>query len=36
MNVSAVTQVMPYVKLLVRASREERKMHPLQPIGQQL
>jgi MoaA/NifB/PqqE/SkfB family radical SAM enzyme len=36
MNVSAVKQVVPYVKFLVRASREKRKIHPLQPVGQQL
>ena len=36
MNVSAVKQVAPSVKFLVRASREKRKMHPLQPVGQQL
>ena len=36
MNVSAVKQVVPYVKFLVRASREKRKVHPLEPIGQQL
>jgi sulfatase maturation enzyme AslB (radical SAM superfamily) len=36
MNVSAVKQVVPYVKFLVRASREKRKVHPLEPVGQQL
>jgi MoaA/NifB/PqqE/SkfB family radical SAM enzyme len=36
MNVSAVKQVAPYVKFLVRASREKRKVHALQPVGQQL
>jgi hypothetical protein len=36
MNVSAVKQVVPYVKFLVRASREKRKVHRLEPIGQQL
>ena len=33
MNVSAVKQVTPYVKFLVRASREKRKVHALQPVG---
>jgi sulfatase maturation enzyme AslB (radical SAM superfamily) len=36
MNVSAVKQVMPYVRFLVRASREKRKFHPLQPVGEHL
>jgi sulfatase maturation enzyme AslB (radical SAM superfamily) len=36
MNVSAVKQVVPYVKFLVRASKEKRKVHPLEPVGQQL
>ncbi len=31
MNVSAVKQVVPYVKFLIRASQEKRKAHPLEP-----
>jgi hypothetical protein len=34
MNVSAVKQVIPYVKFLVRASREKRKAHRLMPVEQ--
>ena len=34
MNVSAVKQVVPYVKFLVRASREKRKAHRLLPVEQ--
>jgi MoaA/NifB/PqqE/SkfB family radical SAM enzyme len=33
MNVSAVKQVAPYVRFLVRASREKRKFVPLVPIN---
>jgi MoaA/NifB/PqqE/SkfB family radical SAM enzyme len=33
MNVSAVKQVAPYVRFLVRASREKRKFGPLVPIN---
>ena len=35
MNVSAVKQVAPYVKFLVRASREKRRDHSLHPVGQE-
>ena len=34
MNVSAVKQVVPYIKFLVRASREKRKAHRLMPVEQ--
>jgi MoaA/NifB/PqqE/SkfB family radical SAM enzyme len=36
MNVSAVKQVVPYVKFLVRASREKRKVHKLEPAHRTL
>jgi hypothetical protein len=36
MNVSAVKQVVPYVRFLYRASREKRKVGRLQPAGQAL
>ena len=35
MNVSAVKQVVPYVKFLFRASREKRRDHSLHPVGQE-
>jgi hypothetical protein len=34
MNVSAVKQVVPYVKFLVRASREKRRPRSLEPVSQ--
>jgi MoaA/NifB/PqqE/SkfB family radical SAM enzyme len=36
MNVSAVKQVVPYVKFLVRASKEKRRAHRLTPADQRL
>jgi len=36
MNVSAVKQVVPYVKFLVRASREKRKVRQLEPAHRTL
>ena len=36
MNVSAVKQVLPYVKFLVRASREKRKVRHLEPAHRTL
>jgi hypothetical protein len=35
MNVSAVKQVVPYVKFLYRASREKRRIHKLHPVAQE-
>jgi hypothetical protein len=35
MNVSAVKQVVPYVKFLYRASKEKRKLHRLEPVAAQ-
>jgi hypothetical protein len=35
MNVSAVKQVVPYVKFLYRASREKRRLHSLEPAAAQ-
>jgi len=36
MNVSAVKQVVPYVRFLYRASREKRKAHKLTPVAQEV
>jgi hypothetical protein len=36
MNVSAVKQVVPYVRFLYRASREKRKVVRLHPLDQPL
>ena len=36
MNVSAVKQVVPYVRFLYRASKEKRKVHKLTPVAQEV
>ena len=36
MNVSAVKQVVPYVRFLYRASKEKRKVHKLTPAAQEV